>query len=66
MKFETGIEKICPKCGQVYTEPSALSRDDNKTRICADCGTLESLESIGISWEERLKILGIIHRSMAK
>lgn len=66
MKIEIGTEKTCPKCGQIYTEPSALSREDNETLICSDCGILESLESLGINEEERLKILGIIHRATMK
>ena len=56
-------ERICPKCGCVYTEVPALSRVDNETLICADCSTKESLESIGISKEEQEKIISIIHRS---
>ena len=40
-------ERICPKCGCVYTEVPALSRVDNETLICADCSTKEALESIG-------------------
>ena len=30
---------ICPRCGQPYYEPPALSRLDNETLICPDCGT---------------------------
>ena len=45
--------KICPRCGQVYHEPPALSRIDNKTPICPDCGTREALESIDIGQEEQ-------------
>ena len=55
-------ERICPKCGCVYTEVPALSRVDNETLICADCSTKEALESIGISKEEQEKIISIIHR----
>ena len=62
MKDEIFREKICPKCGQVYTAPSALSREDGKTYICPDCGTLEALESIGVNVEEQQKILETIHR----
>lgn len=62
MKTETE-ERICPKCGIVYTEQPALSRIDNKTLICPDCSTKEALESIGISKEEQEKIISIIHRS---
>lgn len=56
-------ERICPKCGCVYTEVPALSRVDNETLICADCSTKEALESIEISKEEQEKIISIIHRS---
>ena len=54
-------QRICPKCGRTYTERPALSRSDNRTLICPDCGTREALESMGISTEEQDKILGIIH-----
>lgn len=37
-------EKVCPKCGQKYTGYPALSRKDNKTEICPDCGTEEAIE----------------------
>ena len=32
---------ICPRCGKPYYEPPALSRLDNETLICPDCGTRE-------------------------
>lgn len=54
--------KICPRCGQVYHEPPALSRIDNQTLICPDCGTREALESIDVGQEEQEVILAIIHR----
>ena len=54
--------RTCPKCGQRYTEPPALSRSDNETLICPDCGTREALDSIGVSAEEQEKILSTIHR----
>lgn len=38
--------RICPLCGRSYTEPSALSRADNTTEICPDCGMLEALASV--------------------
>ena len=63
---ETNITriKICPRCGQVYHEPPALSRIDNQTLICPDCGTREALASIGVDTKEQEKILETIHRSM--
>ena len=66
MKNETPTERICPKCGCVYTGVPALSRTDNETLICADCSTKEALESIGISKEEQDKIISIIHRNTAE
>ena len=54
--------KICPRCGQVYNEPPALSRIDNQTLICPDCGTREALESIDVDRQEQEEILAIIHR----
>lgn len=38
--------KECPCCGEHYTEPPALSRGDNKTEICPECGMREALDSI--------------------
>ena len=53
---------ICPRCGKACHEPSALSREDNKTLICPDCGTREALESIDVDRKEQEEILEIIHR----
>ena len=61
MKNEDCEIRVCPLCGRSYTEPPALSRTDNETDICPDCGTRQALESIGVSAEEREKILAIIH-----
>ncbi len=55
--------RYCPMCGKKYTEHPALSRTDNETLICPDCGIREALESIGVEPDEQDKILGIIHRS---
>lgn len=60
-KKETRIA-ICPKCGRPYHGAPALSRLDNETLICSDCGTREALESIGVSASEQEQILNIIHR----
>ena len=66
MKNETPTERTCPKCGYVYTEVPALSRTDNETLICPDCGIHEALEALGISLEEQEKIISIIHRNTAE
>ena len=54
---------VCPRCGQSYFEPPALSRVDNETLICPDCGTREALESIGVGVEEQDSIIETIHRT---
>ena len=36
--------RVCPECGQAYSEPPALSRKDNRKEICPICGMLEALE----------------------
>ena len=34
----------CPRCNGAMEEYPALSRRDNETDICSDCGMLEALE----------------------
>lgn len=63
MKSDYIKEKVCPKCGKLYYEPPALSRADNETFICPDCGTREALQSLGVEPPEQEKILAAIHRS---
>ncbi len=55
--------RVCPICGKVYKEIPALSRVDNKTYICPDCGTRQALESIGISPKEQEEIIEILHKN---
>lgn len=55
---------VCPRCGKAYTGRPAISRADNKTPICPDCGTREALESIGVDTAEQNKILNTIHAIM--
>lgn len=64
VKEKAGRVRICPVCKKGYTEPPALSRKDNETLICPDCGTRESLADIGIDVEEQNRILEIIHKNM--
>ena len=54
---------VCPLCGRAYHGAPALSREDNETLICPDCGTREALESIGVDEKEQELILDAIHRS---
>lgn len=53
---------VCPRCGRTYYEPPAISRADNETLICPDCGTREALDSLGVKSEEQEHILAAIHR----
>ena len=44
---------VCPLCGRVYHGAPALSREDNETPICPDCGTRQALQSIGVDRSSR-------------
>ena len=49
----------CPKCGRNFERLLALSRVDNKTMICDECGIMEALESFPqgiLTLQERTKI----------
>lgn len=52
----------CPKCGKTYIGHPALSRIDNKTEICSECGTKEALEAMGLGMEKQDEILRAIYR----
>ena len=43
------VIRVCPICGHSYADVPALSRRDNKTLICPDCGIREALEEFGVS-----------------
>ena len=64
MKGNITRTAICPRCGKEYTGRPAISRADNQTPLCPDCGTREALESIGIDTAEQDKILKAIHGNM--
>ena len=42
--YDNTTPKKCPICGKTYTDFPALSRRDNKTYICPDCGVDEAME----------------------
>lgn len=42
--YDNTTPKKCPKCGKTYTDFPALSRRDNKTYICPECGVDEAME----------------------
>ena len=62
MKSNVTRLSICPRCGKPFPEAPALSRLDNESLICPDCGTREALDSIGVSPEEQDAIIQTIHR----
>ncbi len=62
MKTNECRNAVCPKCGKTYTGHPALSRTDNTTLICPDCGVREALESLGVQAKEQDEILATIHR----
>ena len=62
MKRNIARTAVCPLCGRLYHEHPALSRTDNETLICPDCGTRQALQSIGIDPEEQERIIETIHQ----
>lgn len=64
MKENIPRTAVCPRCGEEYAGRPALSRADNQTPLCPDCGTREALESIGVDTDEQDKILRAIHGNM--
>ena len=36
----------CPRCGKNYDSYPALSRKDNKTKICPQCGQEEAVKAM--------------------
>lgn len=62
MKDNEARTAVCPLCGRTYHGYPALSRTDNETPICPDCGTRQALEAIGVEPEEQEQILETIHR----
>lgn len=36
---------ICPKCNKEFYDIPAISREDNETKICPECGMKEALEA---------------------
>lgn len=62
MSEKTEKTSTCPLCGRVYSGAPAVSRSDNLTLICPDCGTRQALADMGVNPDEQERILDIIHR----
>lgn len=58
--------KKCPICGRTYTGRPALSRKDDTTPICPDCGVRQALEAAGITGEKQEKILELIRENFRR
>lgn len=43
MENNTQEKKVCPRCRHEYDGFPALSRSDNKTEVCSDCGQWEAM-----------------------
>ena len=54
--------RICPICGGPMSEHPALSRRDNRTEICSDCGTREALADLGMDEEDQDAVIAEIQR----
>lgn len=61
MENKDSVRAVCPKCGKPYRGHPALSRVDNLTPICPDCGIREALQSIGVSKDEQEQIIETVH-----
>lgn len=59
---KSNMIKKCPLCGKEYKGHPAISRKDNATPICPECGMREALEGLGIGKDEIEKIVATIPR----
>ena len=63
---EDVVRKICPSCGGPLTAHPALSRRDNKTQVCPDCGIREALSDFGMDEEEQEEIISLVNQKVSK
>ena len=49
--------RTCPLCGKEYSDHPALSRKDNQTEICPDCGTMEAMEEAGFTADMKADVM---------
>ena len=55
------VRRICPACGMPLDRHPAISRKDNKTEICSDCGTREALSDLGMDTADQEGVIKAIH-----
>lgn len=53
--YYVGASKICPLCDRAILGYPALSRIDNRTEICQNCGMIESLQVLKKYEEHKCK-----------
>ena len=63
---EDVVRKICPVCGGPLTAHPALSRKDNKTEVCPDCGIRQALSDFGMEEAKQEEILALVHKKVSK
>ena len=49
LPLQKGVATICLKCNRDFPRLLALSRTDNETMICDECGTKEALDAVGFT-----------------
>ena len=60
------VRKICPVCGGLLTAHPALSRKDNQTKVCPDCGIREALSDFGMDEAKQEEIIALVHKKVSK
>lgn len=55
--YYVGLTKICANCNRAIIGNPAISRKDNKTEICSNCGSLEAIEEFMKHQKESLQKL---------
>ena len=63
-KYDTKMPtRTCPICGETYDTVPAVSRTDNVTLICPDCGIRQNLAmTFGLDTKTQEHILSLIHQ----
>ena len=51
------ILPVCPICHKAYSEYPALSRTDNETLICSECGMREAMNIVGFKKEFQEEVI---------
>lgn len=57
--------ETCPRCGGSYEGFPAISRKDNKTKICPVCGVAEMLENAPFTEDQKAEIMQTARDNMA-